>query len=846
MQIASLEQLGNYDVVCVSPHLDDAAFSCGTHLRNLRREGKQVLVVSVFTAAPAGGNGAGACEALAPYLNLEARLEEDHCAMKELGVDYHYMDLAEVLLRHGPRGRSCFSGPLAVPRAFLAAWASSNDELEQQIAQRLQQIVSRSGCGTVLSPAGIGYHPDHLLVHEACTKGTDGSQLVLYYDFPYCSYSLLAKFRRWALDMKYTTTDVEVLLTAEQVAERKRLLRLYTSQVGPCFGTEAKLDATADGYPVERFVEVQRPEDAERGDEEEGGSAAATARALTAGALTRKGKDSGASKSKALLQAMVMVDLVVTIMAAYWMHHKIDWDLFSPKAMKSAYTVALLGLLRAVCLLKMPTLGFARWLCVSTVCMAAAAFSFTAGVRCLALATYYTLQVMFGYAEQSVASLLRGTRRPAGQPMRVLVVSDYMPPQTHGISTHTNGLVTALRNQGCLVHVYTTTYDAGQPADETMLTWSVKNPFNPDVRLSVMPSPRLLHNVLFGDWDVVHIIFPSTIAWLVLFAAWIAGKPTYASQHCSETLGKVYVPAIVYYIALFGYTLLAAGPTALWATMNAGPTFGFIRTNTFMKHYSPDRVAVVPSSVDAEKFHARGREADRAALLERLGLDAEDSRPLWLLVSRLAPEKDVMELLGALRHHVQQMQKDAPSQVLPLLVVAGDGPLRPELEEWVRKEKVPVRFLGFVRHKEVGSLYRACDVCATNSVHETFGLTVIESLACGCPMVMPHCEVFDELYGDVLGDWMYTKGDVTSLVAALRRGSTAQAREHLAALRRDKAFNPNLFWSWADAADEQVVQYRRCHAKVHTKRRFVGLVLRNVLLALSIATMVIVLLVYGP
>ena len=41
---------------------------------------------------------------------------------------------------------------------------------------------------------------------------------------------------------------------------------------------------------------------------------------------------------------------------------------------------------------------------------------------------------------------------------------------------------------------------------------------------------------------------------------------------------------------------------------------------------------------------------------------------------------------------------------------------------------------------------RAADLFVTCSTSETYGLTVLEALACGTPAVLPHCGVFDELW----------------------------------------------------------------------------------------------------
>mmetsp|Transcript_59617 Transcript_59617/g.129072 ORF Transcript_59617/g.129072 Transcript_59617/m.129072 type:complete len:832 (-) Transcript_59617:405-2900(-) len=831
MEITSLDrELPKYDVIYVSPHLDDAVLSCGAHIRGRCQEGKRVLVLTVFTKAWETGSTPGS--ALLPYLDLEGRREEDKAAMKELGVDYHHLDLQEVLIRHGDV-KNWFCGTLELARIFVAGLVYSDADLQWQLTILLRKIIAKTSCGWIVGPAAIGFHPDHILVHNACTQAVAGGRKTLwhYYDFPYCSYPGLTQMRRLLLNIRGSLRDVEEELSDEQVAFRQRLVGMYGSQIEPLFGSEEKMAKAVGSLKREHFLEVQRPSSEED----------VSPLPLPVPALKHEDSVLG------VLQKILVFDVIISLLAFYWVRYGLDWQLFSPKAIKFAYTVIGLSLLRVFCLLKMPSVNLSRWLCVTSICCTAAAFCYEAGVRSASLGMYYTLQVFLGYMEQKFASVFSRWTRSRPQPvtpMKILVVSDYMPPQTHGISTHAHGLVTALRNAKYPVQVHTTT---GTPDEDTFLTWSISNPWNPDVKLSLFPSLRLLRMVLFGDADMVHIVFPSLIAWPVLIAACLSGKPTYVSQHCSEALGRVYcatpskiLSEILYHIGLAAYVLWSVIPVALLATINAAPTYGFIRTNPFLWFYSSERVAVVPSSVDSQRFHCEGRDADRAELRERLGL--AQSQKVWLLVSRLAPEKDVAELLRALKHHKERTAPEA----MPVLVIAGDGPCRSDLEDYVKKEDLPVRFLGFVKHQEVAKLYKASDVCATNSVHETFGLTIIESLACGCPMVMPHCPVFDELYGDTLADWMYKKGDVESLAKALAGAATNDAHEHLIAMRRNNSFNPNLFWSWDEAVVEQVAQYRRCQDNVQNTRRCLRSTLRAVLVVLSLLTMAVVLVVNGP
>jgi len=731
-------------------------------------------------------------------------------------------------LRHGA-GKSCCGGGLELARILMMGMMSKDSDMQLRITQELRVILAKTSCSILYTPAGIGFHPDHLLVHNACQQVADDIQHFYYYDFPYCGYDILTRWRRWILYQRHQVQEVKLELTREQIDYRKRLVAIYDSQIEVCFGSHEKLDNAVANYQYERYLEVV----ADGGGDLE--TASATARVA---ASSQKQSPEAAAR---FLVCMLVLDALVSFVAVHFVRQDIDWDDFSPRAMRSCYLVIFMSFARVGCILlnMITSLKMLEWVCVISMCFAAVAFSFTAGVRCVLLFVYYGAQLALGYCEQLFVTLAKAPEEKLREgPMNVLMLSDYMPPQTHGISTHTHGLVTALRDQNCRVHVYTTTLGEDEPKDATFLTWSIVNPWNANSRLALVPSLRLMWAIIFNSWDIVHVVFPSLIPWPVLFAAWFVGHPIYVSQHVSESLGRVYTNACVYYMGLSTWVLWSGLPVWLFATINAAPTYGFIRTNFMLKRYSPERVAIVPSSVDDSRFHANGRDADRAALYDRLQLDIKDqSRPLWLLVSRLAKEKDIFELLQALEHHVQ-----SKPAVLPLLVVVGDGPLRSELETWVQERDLPVRFLGFVPNKEVSCMYRACDVCVTNSVHETFGLTVIESLACGCPMVMPHCAVFDELYADVLSDWMYKKGDVADLAKALQVASTASSREYLATVRSNNAFNPNLCWSWRDAAVEQILQYKRCHKQTDTSWCY----WRSNLIRLSVVSMTVILIVYGP
>ena len=93
------------------------------------------------------------------------------------------------------------------------------------------------------------------------------------------------------------------------------------------------------------------------------------------------------------------------------------------------------------------------------------------------------------------------------------------------------------------------------------------------------------------------------------------------------------------------------------------------------------------------------------------------------------------------------------------LLIAGDGPSRKTLESYGKQHDLPITFAGNLPNTDLPPLYRAADIFVTCSTSETYGLTVLEALACGTPAVLPHCGVFDELWiGRIPNEWIYDEG----------------------------------------------------------------------------------------
>jgi D-inositol-3-phosphate glycosyltransferase len=144
---------------------------------------------------------------------------------------------------------------------------------------------------------------------------------------------------------------------------------------------------------------------------------------------------------------------------------------------------------------------------------------------------------------------------------------------------------------------------------------------------------------------------------------------------------------------------------------------------------------VIPPGVDANLFRPQHRQAAR----HRLGV--QDKRVL-LFVGRMDRIKAVDMLLSA----TAGLLAAEPQRRLTVLLVGGNRQLRVmddasrevlRLQTVVRDLSLQqvVRFVGPKEQTELPAYYAAADVCVVPSYAESFGMTAVEAMACGTPVV---------------------------------------------------------------------------------------------------------------
>jgi len=130
-----------------------------------------------------------------------------------------------------------------------------------------------------------------------------------------------------------------------------------------------------------------------------------------------------------------------------------------------------------------------------------------------------------------------------------------------------------------------------------------------------------------------------------------------------------------------------------------------------------------------------------------------------------------------------------------------------------------VRFTGGIRdRRDLARLFAAADVFVSASLMETYGLTLVEAMACGTPVVAFRVGGIPEAAPDGQGAILCEPGDGAAFTEAIMKlRSSPELRDRLGTLARETAHTRNAASSFANAFAQL---YRECVSlRENTKRK---------------------------
>jgi phosphoheptose isomerase len=217
----------------------------------------------------------------------------------------------------------------------------------------------------------------------------------------------------------------------------------------------------------------------------------------------------------------------------------------------------------------------------------------------------------------------------------------------------------------------------------------------------------------------------------------------------------------------------------------------------------PTRVRIVPCGFDPDEFWPM----PAAEAREALGLDPDE--PIVLQLGRMVPRKGVEDVVRGFARYV------AGGAAGRLLVVGGDSPdpdpdITPEigrLQRVAAEEGISdrVSFLGSRGRHALRYYYSAADVFVTMPWYEPFGITPLESMACGTPVIGSEVGGVKHSVVDGATGFLVPPHDPDALAARLRRilGDSA-LRERLGRQAVERA---NRHFTWSGVAHDMGALY---------------------------------------
>lgn len=269
---------------------------------------------------------------------------------------------------------------------------------------------------------------------------------------------------------------------------------------------------------------------------------------------------------------------------------------------------------------------------------------------------------------------------------RILIATDAWHPQVNGVVRTLETTASILRSQGHTVEVI---------SPEGFL--QVPVPVYPEVGMTFPRPGRVYHLIQRFDPDHVHIATEGPVGLMVRHACRHFGWRFTTSYH---TRFPEYGRAMLGIPERWSYSYLRFFHNGAARMMVATPS---------LEHELQERGFTVPIA-------RWSRGVDLSVFRPMPLQESPFPRPVMLYVGRVSTEKGLEDFL----------KLDRPGSK----VIVGDGPARAELQARYPQ----AHFLGYRKGSDLAAEYARSDVFVFPSKTDTFGIVLIEALACGVPI----------------------------------------------------------------------------------------------------------------
>ena len=328
--------------------------------------------------------------------------------------------------------------------------------------------------------------------------------------------------------------------------------------------------------------------------------------------------------------------------------------------------------------------------------------------------------------------------------MKIGIFSDAYNPAINGVVTSINMLEREMKKRGHEVYIFAPSKSISTPNQDQNLYMLKSMPLivakEYKFRLAAFYSREVAKKIKELDLDIIHTQSEFSLG---LFGKIISRKFGIPFIHTYHTMWEDYIHYLIpvkgtrnIYPKRFARTFSKNFITkAECIIAPSKKTEKYLRYKCKVKNKP---IYIVPTGIDIKPFKKENyTENEKIKLKESLGILKDDKVILFL--GRIAEEKSIDKILNIM----PSVFKNIPNSKF---LVVGEGPSRKPLMEQAKKLQIEdkVIFTGKVDWDEVPKYYNISDVFVNASLTETQGLTFIEAMAAGIPVVAKYAPNLSE------------------------------------------------------------------------------------------------------
>ena len=336
--------------------------------------------------------------------------------------------------------------------------------------------------------------------------------------------------------------------------------------------------------------------------------------------------------------------------------------------------------------------------------------------------------------------------------MRIGMMVDTYKPYVSGVTNHVDLHKRALERAGHEVYVFTFG-DDDYPDDDPRILRSPGVPLS-DTGFYLSLRYKTKHKKLLQTMDVVHVHHPFLSGRLALNYCRPARIPIVFTNHSRyDLLAQAYLPLMPDEVS---HSLLQAYMPDFCETIDLVISPSASMEKILRELGVKGHIEVIPNGVELYKFH-QAKPFPRS----RFGFRNEDI--LLVYAGRIAPEKNLDFLLQAFANFTGRIPN-----VYLLLVGGGTKQFEEEVQNLIAQLGIGNRVYstGVIAYDDIPSYLAMCDIFVTTSVAETFGMSTVEAMSTGLPIMAVHSPGTSDIVEDGKTGFL-TNEDVTAFNAKL-------------------------------------------------------------------------------